>query len=394
MKNKLTTLTAIWIVTSLLPCKAQQIKTSSPKIENYTKGELEIKITSFGENNPITIGKIMADGTIHFNWSEANLSNTNDKNYLTRSIENFYGGKFCRDSNAVVTNENAILVETKFIYLFKYDQPVGVIIPSTQIGQEHRKDQLGSTINWIYSDSETNVKANCIEKKEWKDRHYSFDETTAYDLTLKKGFNIVSSTLTAIEEWDNGKINGSLPKTIIIKTVDQIPSNMNWHVKYWANDELLEIEYQLFKLKPITKQQYESWLPKKLGNLKRTGYEIGKTLERMPTLNNVNLLFEKGSKTIDLTIVDPAGNKDAASVYTLMKDMSDSEWKDKTESGYRSSTKMDGTPVLVEYNEGEKKSILSYNAKDRFLIKAEGVNMSPEELWEYLKKLGVENLVE
>ncbi len=391
MKTKIFILFLVSLV-HFQTCKAQQTQTSLPKVENYNKGELELKITSFGENNPITIGKIMADGTVHFKWLEADLSKTDENNYMTRSIVNFYGGKFCRNSNPVISNENSILVETKFIYLFKYGQPVGCIIPSTQINQEHNKDRLGSTINWIYSDSETNVNANCSEKKEWEGI-YSFDQTTAYDLKFKKGFNLVSNSVTAIEAWDTEKEKGSLPKTRSIQSLDQIPTNMHWQLKYWANDELLEIEQQLIKLKPITKQQYENWLPKKLGKLKRTGYEIGKTIERMPTTNNVNLLFEKGLKTIDLTIVDCADNKDAADVYTLMQSMASKDWKDDTKTGYRGASKMDDKRVMTDYNEKELKTTLNYNANGRFVIKAEGTNIKPEELWEYLKTLNLEALL-
>jgi len=374
------------------PCIAQQSQTTLPKVENYTKGELELKITSFGENNPITIGKIMEDGTIHFNWLEADLSKTNENDYMTRSIERFYGGKFCRNSTPVISNENAQLVETKFIYLFKYGQPVGAIIPSTQKNKEHQKDRLGSTINWIYSDSDTSVKAKCSENMAWEDL-YDFDQNIAYDLKFKKGFNLVSNSLTAIEEWDTEKEKGSLPKTRIIKSIDQIPANIHWQLKYWANDELLEIEQKLNNLKPITKQQYENWLPKKLGNLKRTGYEIGKTIDRMPTLNNVNVLFEKGSKKIDLTIVDCAGSKEAADAYTIIMDMASRDWKDKTETGYRSAADMDDKRVLTEYNEKEVKTTLNYNANKRFVIKAEAANIKPEELWEYLKTLNLEMLI-
>jgi hypothetical protein len=385
--KKITLILALFV--SII-AEAQQ--TALPKIDNYTKGELEIKIISFGEKNPITIGKVTADGTIHFNWLKADLSKTNDNDYMTRSIENFYGGKFCRNSNPVITNENAILVETKYIYLFKYGQRVGAIMPSTQIGQEHNKDQLGSTINWIYSDSETSVKATCSEKKEWQDL-YSFDQTIAYDLKFKKGFNLVSYTLKENEEWDKGTEKGRLPKTTIIQSVDQIPSNMHWHLKYWANDAYLEIEQQLVKQTPITKAQYENWMPKKIGNLKRTGYEIGKTIERMPTLNNIEFLFEKGDKKATVTIVDCANNKKAADVYTLMLGMASRDWKDKTKTGYNTATKMDDTRVIIEYNETEGKTMLSHNANDRFLIKAEASNINPEELWGILKDLHLEKLI-
>jgi len=369
-------------------CIAQDTQTNLPKIENYTKGELELKIESFGEENPVKVGKIMADGTIHFNWLEADLSKVSEDNYMTKSIENFYGGKFCRNSGAVISKGNATLVETKLIYVFKYGKLVGCIVPSTQKNHEYNKDQLGSTIYWIYSNSDVSVKANCSEKIAWKDL-YSFNQTIAYDIDFKKGFNIVSNTLEEVETWDNGEEKGSLPKTRIIKSVDQIPENIYWQLKYWANDELLEIEYQLLKKAPITKTQYKNWAPKKLGKLKRTSYNIGKTLERIPTLNNIELHFEKGSKIATVTIVDCVKNKKAASVYTLMLDMASRDWKDKTKTGYSSASNIDGTRVMIGYNEIEAKTTLNYNANGRFMVKAEATNMNPESLWDYLKTLNL-----
>ena len=390
MKTK-TFILFLFVLIQFQPCIAQETATILPKVENYTKGELDLKITSFGEKNPITVGKIMADGSIHLNWPEIDLNKFKAFNYWTKSIESYYGGKFCRNSNPVVSNENAILIEIKYIYLFKYGQPVGCIIPTTQQNKEHYKDLLGSTIDWVYSDSDTSVKANCSENIAWEDL-YNFDQTIAYNIKFKKGFNLVSNSLTAIEEWDTEKEKGNMPKTRSIQSVDQIPANIHWQLKYWANDELLEIEQKLNKLKPITKQQYENWLPKKLGNLIRTGYEIGKTIERMPTLNNVNLLFEKGSKKIDLTIVDCVGSKVAADAYTIIMDMASRDWKDKTETGYRSAADMDDNRVLTEYIEKETKTTLNYNANARFLIKAEGNNIKPEELWDLLKDLNLYQL--
>jgi len=372
-------------------CKAQEAQTALPKVANYTKGELDIKITSFGENSPITIGKIMADGTIHFNWSKADLSKIDENKYMTRSIKNFYGGNFCHDANAVVTNDNATLVETQFIYLYKYDQAVATMIPSTQIDKEHNKNQLGSTINWVYSDAETTVKANCSEKKAWNGL-YNFNQTTTYNLTLKKGFNLIANTVTELEKWDNGKEKGSLPKTRIIKSIDQIPSDIHWYLNYFANDELLEIKHHLINLQPITKQQYKNWLPKKLGDLKRTDYKIGKKLERIPTLNNVNLLFKKDSKTINLTIVDCVGNKNAASTFTLIKGMASRDWKDIKKTGYESASSIDDVRVMTVYNEKEAKTTLTYNANGRFLVKAEASNLKPAKLWEYLKDLNLKKL--
>jgi len=373
-------------------CIAQKTAMVLPQIENYTKGELELKTTAFGDKNPITIGKITEDGTIQLNWPEIDINKNNKNDYWANSIKNFTGGNFCKDPNAVIDNEAATLVANKYIYVYKYNKPVGCIIPSTQKGQEHRKDQLGTTIDWVYSYTDTNAKANCSEKKEWKDL-YSFNETTAYDLKFKKGWNLVAYTLNEMEEYEENGQTRSLPKTKIIQSLNKVPKNLHWHLKYWANDALLEIEQQLLKLKPLPKQHYENWLPKKLGNLKRTGYEIGKILERMPTLNNVNLQFEKNDKKIDLTIVDCANNKKAISNFTLMQDMTSRDWKDKTKTGYSEATKLDDTRVMIDYNEEDVKTILTYNTNGRFMIKAEAIHIKPKELWEYLKSLNFELLI-
>ncbi|MBT2162822.1 hypothetical protein [Zobellia barbeyronii] len=372
---------------------AQQLQTDLPKIENYKKGELVIKADPFGGKNPITIGMVTPDGTIHFEWPELDLDTIEGSDMYRTQVSRLVGGSFCKDPDAVITNENAQPLKVEYIYVYKYDQRVGFIIPTTQKGPEHRKDQLGSTMYLVYSDVETNAKANCSEKKQWEGA-YSFDEKTSYNLQLKKGWNLVSDSLTEMEDWDNGTEKGSLPKTRIVESVDKVPANINWYMKYNANDEYLEIEQRLIKTKPITSQQYESWIPKKLGNLKRTNYEIGKTIERMPTKNNVYLLFEKGDKKIEVTIVDCADHKKAASMYTLMEGMASREWKDKTKTGYKSASKMDDKRVITDYDQKEAKTLITYNSNQRFTVKAEATSLTPEELWEQLKTLNLKALLE
>jgi len=380
------------VLTPFQLCDAQTGQTSLLKVDNYNKGELELKIISFGEEDPITIGKVSEDGTIHLDWPELDLNNMGDRKFYSTSIKSLIRTKYCNDPSAIITNEDAKLIENKFLYLFKYGQRVGCIIPSTQQGQEHRIDQLGSTIYWIYSDEEITAKANCKAKKEWEEL-YSFEETTAYDLTLKKGWNMVSHTLSEIEEYDNGTGKRSLPKTTITKSIDQIPTDIHWHLKYWANDELLDLEQRLMASTPLTKEHFQKWLPENLGKLDRASYEIDKQLERMPKTNNINLLFENGTKKVDLTIVDCAGNKKAASMFTLMQDMASRDWNDKTETGYRSASKLDNNRVLTEYHEKEAKTILSYNTHERFLVKAEASNIEPKELWKYLQELNLDSLI-
>ncbi|WP_296380138.1 hypothetical protein [Winogradskyella sp.] len=392
------TIYLLFFCLAIQSCKAQQKATTLPKIENYTKGELLIKASLDGTTeNGVEVGKITVDGTIHFNWQNA-IVTINEDNYYMYSIKKSAGMSFCNQKEIVQDNENAKAVKIDMLSVYKYGQVVGSLFPATQKEIEDNSGLnrssslvLGSTISWIYSDSDVVFNANCTVNQE-RENSYSFKETTTYNLHLNKGWNIVQNTLLEKEDWKNNNDQGSLPKTISKAIVRKIPPNINWYLKYWANDELLEIEYQLAIQTPITKQQYENWLPKKLGKLKRTDYEIGKTIERMPTINNVYLLFEKGSKKIELTIVDCADNKDAAGVYTLMKDMASRDWKDETETGYSTATKMDDNRVMIDFNEKEVKTTLNYNANERFVIKAEAIDVTPDELWNLLKELNLKDL--
>lgn len=397
MKTKIYILFLLSIL-CLQSSKAQQTQAILPKIENYTKGELEIKVAPFGLENPIAVGKVTADGVIHFNWNN-DISSIKDPQFYMSSIKNAVGMTFCNDKEIEQNNKEAKSVDAIGLFLYKYGQQVGALYPATQkeiednIGINRSTSLvLGSSVSWFYSDSEVMFKATCTVNNK-RENVYDFKETTSYNIQFKKGWNMVLNTLVEKEDWKNNNEKGSLPKTITKTSIAKIPNTINWNLKYWANDEALETEHQLATQEPITKEQYENWLPKKIGKLKRTEYEIGKKLERMPTLNNIQLLFEKGLKKIDLTIVDCADNKDAASMYTLMKDMASRDWKDDKETGYDSASKMDDKRVMTTYNEKEAKTVLSYNANDRFLIKAEATNIKPEELWKHLKTLNLETLI-
>ena len=131
-----------------------------------------------------------------------------------------------------------------------------------------------------------------------------------------------------------------------------------------------------------------------LGNLKRTTYEVGKTIERLPTLNNIEIQFEKASKKATVTIVDCVASKAAAGIYTATLDMASRDWKDKTKTGYSSASNKDGTRVMIDYNEAEVKTSLIYNISERFVVKAEATQITPETLWSYLKALNFEKLID
>ena len=87
MKNKFRMLFAIVTAIIFLPCQAQNSSTA-PKIENYTKGELEIKVAPFGlDGNEINVGKVLPDGTIQFSWPDIDLADYESSGFVYASFK-------------------------------------------------------------------------------------------------------------------------------------------------------------------------------------------------------------------------------------------------------------------------------------------------------------------
>lgn len=198
--------------------------------------------------------------------------------------------------------------------------------------------------------------------------------------------------VTACKEENNPlkKIKEAATKA---KDVKQDLGNINEIVK-GAEDVQDNIE-KLAKLTPISKETIKEWMPTELGDLKRTKYGIGKQMG-FAQISNLNLEFkeEDTNKTVSLNIVDGAG-KGAAyiSIFLMMKNADiDSE----DERGYERTETFDEQKVLVKYSNPKynNRSQINYLIKDRIVVEAKGWPMEPEELWSYLKKLEIEELID
>jgi len=363
------------------PCKAQQTETELPIIENYTKGELEIKVTPFGIENPVSVGKVTADGTIHFNWN-SDISSIKDPDFYMSSLKNAVGMTFCNDKEIEQSNEEAKAVDAKELFLYKYGQPVGALYPATQkeieenIGENrHKRLVLGSTISWAYSDSDVVFNAKCTINYELENV-YNFKEVTNYTIQLKEGWNIILNTLVEKEDWKSGDEIGSLPKTITKTSITKIPNTINWYLKFWANDEDLEKQHQLSQLTPISEEQFQNWLPNQVKGFKRTSYQINKTLDRSKSKSNVFLVCEKENQKIELTIIDGAESPEDLEMVQFAFEMSESF----KEQGYASKQNENTTEIL-------------YAIDDRIVVMAKGNDITPEELWATLENLQIKKLI-
>lgn len=239
MKNKLIALVIILIVLSV-NCKAQSNfdLESLLKIEDYTYGSLEMKVIPFGLGKEIYIGKILEDGTIHFEWPKIESASIESSSIFMEPIKTvLLGMNYCEEDQIKDNSENCSVVNTQYIYLYKDKKQVGVLFPSTdhaildnEPANIYSNLTSGSSLSWFYSDGDCVFIAKCVEKLEWEGK-YNFERENTYDIHLKKGWNIVQYTLSEIEEFKDENGAGKMEKKVQMKTLDRIPGNIKWHIK-------------------------------------------------------------------------------------------------------------------------------------------------------------------
>lgn len=221
-------------------CLAQEnfIIDPSVKIEDYNYGALDLKVVPFGLGKEINVGKILADGSIQFSWPMIDLNTIENANVFVQPLKTvLMGMSYCEDDQIVEETENSKVVNAEFIYLYKNDKQVGVLLSASQkevVDNEpsniYGKLVEGSSISWFYSDSDCVFKAECSEKFEWEGK-YDFNKENAYRVHLKKGWNIVQYSLEEIENFKDENGEGRMEKKVLQESLENIPDHIQWYVK-------------------------------------------------------------------------------------------------------------------------------------------------------------------
>jgi hypothetical protein len=187
---------------------------------------------------------------------------------------------------------------------------------------------------------------------------------------------------------ENNPLNKIKEAAGAVKEAKQGFENVSEAVKGF--EDLEENTKKLAELTPITKEQIKAWMPDKVANYKRTAYNIGSQIG----ISTFKLTFKgEAEKMINITISDGAGNGTAfLSMFMMIQNM---EIDKEDESGYEHTQNFDGQRTLTKYQSSEKheKATLQCLINERFGIEANAWTMTPEELWNFIKKLEIKKLV-
>jgi len=376
--------------------KAQQNSIVS-KVENnlggdidYTKEELQLTFPQIN-GNKIVIGKIASDGSIHIDLPEIDIKALyNEINLGNAPLETMFEMSNCKDEDNFAKSRYGDVFSRKYnlISIYKYGIDVAYLAPvsSKEIlnNNHYQSDTLttGSQYYFFNTDTEINFKETCIQNS--FSGVYDIEMTRNSDIQFKKGWNFIKETLVETQEYTREDYHGQIPKKISYTNANYKDTGIKWYIKQLADDDKIQLAKKLHSLTPLTKDQFMKWMPNKLGDLSVTTKEHGTLPDGEENKNNLHLIYadETQKIKIDMYVVDCAKSPQDMEMVNFMYAMAN-DGKDKK----------DIKPYVAKYKEQENTTQLFYKVEDRITVSASGVNMNPEELWEYIKKLNIKKLI-
>lgn len=144
----------------------------------------------------------------------------------------------------------------------------------------------------------------------------------------------------------------------------------------------------LQKKTPLTKEQFESWLPKTLVDLPLTS----STINMMPGLGSCGGSYNIGNKRIRLMVIDGAGERGASGVSSYMFS-SKMDYNEENDSRYTKTKFIDGIKVKETYHKSDGNYNISMFYGDRFAVDIETKRISYDELEQIVSTLNLKELL-
>lgn len=145
---------------------------------------------------------------------------------------------------------------------------------------------------------------------------------------------------------------------------------------------------ELRNIVPLSNDEFMQWMPETLKDLQRSSYQFSTA----PAVIG-NLSYSNDEKVIDLSILDGAGVAGSAmfasqslfgEVYTGYESESDSQ--------KQSVEERNGIKTMETYFKQNNRSEIRFVVGDRFIVTANGKNMTTDELYGFIESLDLMKL--
>ncbi|MFK5972439.1 MAG: hypothetical protein QM485_04080, partial [Flavobacteriaceae bacterium] len=193
------------ILINLHSCKAQQLQTALPRVENHLEGELDYThealelVQTKANGEEISLGKINKDGTIHFNLPEFNIKALYDSIPLQhyKLQDWFFMSSSCKDRDIFAETPFDDVYSKKYdpIYIKKYGIYIAVLYPVSNEKIVSRNENNRAVFpgdakySWFYIDRDIVYKDECTKISTWGTD--KIEATISVNIQFKKGWNFI-----------------------------------------------------------------------------------------------------------------------------------------------------------------------------------------------------------
>lgn len=144
---------------------------------------------------------------------------------------------------------------------------------------------------------------------------------------------------------------------------------------------------QLREITPLTKDQFESWMPETLLDLTKTTTSIN----LVPGLSSCGINYRKEHRSISVVIIDGAGEKGAGGVgpYRMSSKM---DYDKEDEWGYEKSKILNGIKVKESFRKSGDAYTITMFYDNRYAINIKTTKIIQEELEQIVEQLNLDQL--
>ena len=170
-----------------------------------------------------------------------------------------------------------------------------------------------------------------------------------------------------------------------LKNSTETVKNVSKVVK--ESENMKENILHLREITPLTKEEFESWLPETVLNLPIANTNIN----FMHGLSSCGVTYRESNKSVQVMVIDGAGEKGAGGVgpYRMSSKM---DYDEEDEWGYSKSRVIDGIKMKESYRKTGDAYTLSMFYADRFAVSIKTNKVTREELEQIISDLKLDKL--
>lgn len=230
------------LITSVI-CTSQAQGILKGKVDNYEGPETSILSIDMMSNSFDQIGTMSADGTFEIllaeNYIEATSTSEEEKEAMAKKgfkeSKNTVKSSFeCYDKLIYEAGETQVAglpvfravanIQEQKMYGYLHSGSSAEFIEGfLSFGQKNMSK--GYHVNWFYSEGEATAKGECSVENFTYVEDESFMRIMKYDISLKKGWNIVIYEVEKVFESADGKVYDAVAREYV---VDELPDDVQW----------------------------------------------------------------------------------------------------------------------------------------------------------------------